>query len=252
MWKILIASVSLGALTAAGAAHAADLPRRQVAPPPAGIPSAGFSWTGFYIGSHTGVAVGRTVTGNTAPYGGFDSGTALNYELNPTMIFGGGQIGYNWQAGVFVLGVEGDLGYLGLRSEVHPGPDNFVSVRYGWYGTVTGRLGLATDRLLSYVKGGAVVARITNRASDFDGGLVDPSDFSETSRTRWGWTAGTGFEVAVAPQWSLKSEYMFMNFGRVRGTNLDGDTFEHKNEVHTFRIGLNYRFGGNSPIFARY
>ena len=74
-----------------------------------------------------------------------------------------------------------------------------MSVKYGWYGTVTGRLGLAYDRLLTYVKGGAAVASITNSAADLNGSVIDPSDFSETKKTRWGWTVGTGFEFAFAP-----------------------------------------------------
>ena len=75
-----------------------------------------FSWAGFYIGGHTGVAVGKTSTSNNAPYGGFDAGgTPLSYNLNPVSIFGGGQVGYNWQRGVWVFGLEGDFGYLGLN-----------------------------------------------------------------------------------------------------------------------------------------
>ena len=116
-------------------------------------------------------------------------------------------------------------------STIYPAPDNYVSVKYGWYGTVTGRLGLAYDRLLTYVKGGAAVASITNSAADLNGSVIDPSDFSETKKTRWGWTVGTGFEIAVAPSWSVKSEYMYMDFGRHSSTNLDGDTFQHKNQV---------------------
>ena len=68
-------------------------------------------------------------------------------------------------------------------------------MQYGWYGTITGRLGLAYDRLLTYVKGGAAVASITNSAGDAERRRrVDPSDYSETKKTRWGWTVGSGFE----------------------------------------------------------
>ena len=249
MKNILFAGVSLVALLGVGTARAADLPSRIPAAP---MPVA-FSWTGFYVGGHTGVAVGKTTTSNTSPYGGFDAGIPLSYDTNPVNIFGGGQVGYNWQAGMYVLGVEADVGYLGIRDTIYPAPDNYVSVKYGWYGTVTGRLGLAYDRLLTYVKGGAAVASITNAASNLDGGVIDPSDFSETKKTRWGWTVGTGFEYALSPSWSVKSEYMFMNFGKQRTTNIDGDSFEHKNQVQSFKIGLNYRFGGyQAPVVARY
>ena len=82
-------------------------------------------------------------TSNNAPYGGFDAGIPLSYNLHPVSIFGGGQVGYNWQRGVWVFGLEGDFGYLGLNESASPAPGNFVEVQYGWYGTITGRLGVA-------------------------------------------------------------------------------------------------------------
>ena len=252
MKKALFSGISLAALLAVGAASAADLPRRI---PASEVIQPSFSWTGFYLGTHTGVAVSKTKINNNAPFNGFDAGgVPLSYELNPVNILGGGQFGYNWQYGVYVIGAEADVGYLGIRETVYPAPDNYVSVKYGWYGTVTGRLGLAYDRLLTYVKGGAAVASITNSASDLTAaGAIDAGDFSETKKTRWGWTVGTGFELAFAPSWSLKSEYLYMNFGRHTSTNLDGDSFEHKNQVHSFKVGLNYRWGGYpAPVVARY
>jgi outer membrane immunogenic protein len=251
MKQALFAAVSVIAL--AGTAGAADLPRRMPAPE---YIAPAFSWNGFYIGGHTGVAVGKTSTSNNAPYGGFDAGgTPLSYNLHPAGIFGGGQLGYNWQRGVYVFGVEADIGYLGLNDSISPAPGNYVAVQYGWYGTITGRLGLAMyDRLLTYVKGGAAVASITNSAGALTGaGVVDPTDYSETKKTRWGWTVGSGFEYALNQTWSVKSEYMYMNFGKFNATNLDGDTFTHKNQVHSLKVGLNYRFGGyNAPVVARY
>lgn len=248
MKKALLAAVSLVAF--AGTAGAADLPRRM---PVAEVVPA-FSWTGFYVGTHTGVAVGKTTTSNNAPYGGFDAGIPLSYDVHPVNVFGGGQFGYSWQYGVYVIGAEADIGYLGIRDTIYPAPDNYVSVKYGWYGTVTGRLGLAYDRLLSYVKGGAAVASITNSASNLTAaGAIDASDFSESRKTKWGWTVGAGFELAFAPSWSFKSEYMYMDFGKHTTTNLDGDSFEHKNQVHSFKVGLNYRWGSYpAPVVARY
>jgi outer membrane immunogenic protein len=160
------------------------------APPPVDY----YNWTGFYLGTHTGVAVGNTQTSNVSPYGGFDAGFPLSYDLNPVGLFGGVQLGYNWQMANWVIGLEADVGYLGVRQHTYPAPGNLVQVEYGWYGTFTGRLGLAWDRMLSYVKGGGVVARVRNTASDFTGGVIDASDFSETTENRLGWVIGTGFE----------------------------------------------------------
>jgi outer membrane immunogenic protein len=219
---------------------AADLPPAYKAPP---APVPYFSWTGFYLGTHVGAAFGRTETKNLAPYGGFDAGVPVSYELNPAGVFGGGQIGYNWQTGMFVFGAEIDGGYLGVRERTRQGADQ-TEVRYGGYGTFTGRAGLAFDRLLTYVKGGAVVADIKNTATNFTGNVSDPGDFSSISGARWGWTVGSGFEYAIQPNWTVKTEYLFMGFGRERGIDPEGDIYEHKNQVHTVKVGLNYKWGG--------
>ena len=245
MKTVLLAGVAFVALLNVSA-QAADM-RIAKAPPP---PPPAFSWTGFYLGSHTGAAIGTTTTKNTdsttvTPFGGFDSNTPLSYDLNSVAIFGGGQIGYNWQLDQIVLGVEADAGYLGGRASRGTDGGDLVEVRYGWYGTFTGRAGFAYQRLMTYVKGGAAVAQIRNTASDFSGGVITTNDFSQVSSTRWGWTIGSGFEYAILPNWNVKSEYLYMDFGTRNSTNIDGDIFEHRNRIQTWKVGLNYRWGGS-------
>ena len=70
---------------------------------------------------------------------------------------------------------------------------------------------------------------------------------SQVSSTRWGWTIGSGFEYAILPNWNVKSEYLYMDFGTRNSTNIDGDIFEHRNRIQTWKVGLNYRWGG-SPL----
>ena len=133
-----------------------------------------------------------------------------------------------------MLGLEFDGGYLGLREKTRPAPDDLVEVKYGWYGTMTGRIGFANDRLLTYIKGGAAVAQIRNTASDLTGaGAITTTDYSSISDGRWGWTVGTGFEYAILPTVSLKGEWLYMDFGKQTSTNIDGDLFQHKDHVHT-------------------
>jgi outer membrane immunogenic protein len=111
---------------------------------------------------------------------------------------------------------------------------------------IAGRLGLAMDSALLYVKGGLAMARITNEA-----GLIgDPTDFTSTSGTRTGYAIGGGLEYALNRQWSLKGEYLYMDFGNTGSGNLDGDTFSHSNALHTFKIGVNYRFGAPGGIVS--
>jgi outer membrane immunogenic protein len=220
------------------------------------------SWSGFYIGVHGGYGWGDTTTGDggtdikNPPYGAFACGPALTgnycddpFDLEPEGWFGGVQLGANWQRGVFVFGVEGDLGYLGIDDGytlIRPFDDrDIASVEYGWYGTLTGRLGVASDRTLVYAKGGLAFADIEHEAADID---FNGTSFEiyEGSRTRWndvatGWALGGGIEQALSRSLSLKAEYLYMDFGSETSRSPEGDIYEHDNTLHTVKIGLNYR-----------
>ena len=242
MRRLIVGLLGLTALSV-GAASAADLPAKAPVYK-APIPVA-YNWTGLYVGLHVGGAWGRTTTENVAPFGGFDEGIFESYSLNSSGVFGGGQFGYNWQRSNWVYGLEFDIGYLGLKKEINiptVPPDDFVSVKYGWYGTFTGRLGYAWNNALLYAKGGGAVARIRNIASDLDGGVFDPADYSETSTTKLGWALGGGLEYGLTPKWSIKGEYLYMDFGKITSTNASAEQFTHRNQVHTAKVGLNYRF----------
>ena len=216
-----------------------------------------YNWTGFYIGGNCGGAWARSTTNNTAPFGGFDSGVPTSYTLNDSGWTCGGQFGYNWQTGQIVFGTEGDIGYLGIKRGANfnspVGDLDFVSVKYSWYGTATGRLGMAWDRSLLYAKGGLAYAQIRNEAADTTAGVIDQTDFAQTTKTRLGWAAGAGWEYGLTPQWSIKAEYLLHGLRQVHCSNLnaDGNTFEHRNRVHTAKFGVNYRWGGG-PVVARY
>ena len=167
----------------AGPALAADLPRKAPAytPPP---PPPVFSWTGCYLGGYAGGAwqgsngAEFTDLGNTTRHSFSGGVSASNIvpshswsdDLGSSFI-GGGTLGCNWQrvGSPFVLGLEGEFGYLKLSDETFDRntlagtqtiPDVLGSAKVGnWYGMVTGRLGYAFDRILLYVKGGAAFVR---------------------------------------------------------------------------------------------
>jgi outer membrane immunogenic protein len=245
MKKFLLATTAATFLTVP--AMAADLP---VKAPPRMVAAPVFTWTGFYIGANCGGAWGRTETSNTAPFGGFDDFVPYSYTNEPDGWTCGGQLGYNWQFNRVVFGIEGEAGWLDLEQRLDglgPNVDDMVAVSYDWYATLTGRLGLAWNRALFYVKGGAAWARINNTATDlvsFPPPVIDATDFVTNTDTRTGYAVGGGIEFAFAPNWSVKAEYLFMDFGSYTSSlNLDGDTFEFRNEVHTAKVGINYRFG---------
>jgi outer membrane immunogenic protein len=227
--------------------------------------AAPFSWTGFYIGVHAGYGWGDSSIGDGGtklgrdgpPFGAFACGVAQTgnycgdpFDLEPEGWLGGAQLGVNWQRGRLVLGIEGDIGYLGADEQSvldRPfGDQDFASVEYGWYGTLTGRLGLALDRSLLYVKGGLAVARIDMEAADMDNGEIFEGSRVSTSDTQLGWALGGGIEHALTDRLSVKAEYLYMDFGSDTVRSSDGDIYEHEHQIHTAKIGLNYRLGSDA------
>ena len=228
----LLSSTILGGILAAGMAQAADMPTPVYKAQPTPV---AFSWTGFYIGAHVGAGWG-TKEWNPDDVEG-------SYTINGFL--GGGQIGYNWQTGWVVLGVEADASAAGLKGSglCNFGNDGCTS-RVDALGTITGRIGGTVDHALLYLKGGA--AWVHDKHTDlFDG-------FSTASQTRWGWTVGGGIEYAFTSNWSGKLEYNYMDFGTrsVRFTGDDNFNVDLRQTIHAVKIGLNYRFQG--PINARY
>jgi outer membrane immunogenic protein len=229
------------ALGGGRAAQAADLDwrsDRSLKDEPIIVPRHRFSWTGFYLGGNLGYAWGDTST--YSGDGGFEGATD-GFVIHPSGWAGGIQGGYNWQFDNFLFGIEGDLGYLGVDDRESTATA-FAETEYGGYGALTARLGYAEDRWLFYLKGGLALANIENRAGAINAGVVDAADLTELDDTRLGWTLGGGVEYAFHPNWSMKFEYMYMDFGDDNSTNIDGDGFNHDNDLHSIKVGVNYRF----------
>ena len=161
----------------------------------------------------------------------------------------GGQAGYNHQFGWIVPGLEADLGYMGFNGgrlsppQFDPQQQTHAVSSGGLFGTVTGRLGIAVDRALLYVKGGFAYANFRLGVTD----SVPPLTTNATERlTYTGWTIGGGVEFALTQNWLIKTEYQFMDFGRksISAVASDGitDTWKHDPSAHLIRLGLNYKF----------
>jgi len=117
MKRGLFSTLCFVAASVVNSASAADLPvKARIAPlPPV------FSWTGCYFGVNAGGVWGSASdnwTANPLP-GAFNGPAFISANGSNTMtgssFVGGGQIGCNYQAGQFVLGVEGDLDSSDLR-----------------------------------------------------------------------------------------------------------------------------------------
>jgi outer membrane immunogenic protein len=242
-----LAAAGLLGLGMASSAQAADM-RPAPPPPPAPVyvPPA-FTWTGFYIGGNLGGAWANTTIS--------DSLFGLSFSNGNNGVFvGGGQVGFNYQLGNVVFGVEGDFDWAANNNNsvtgvVGPLGHTFTaSANDRWMATVAGRLGYAFDRWLIYVKGG--------------GGWVGANSFTVTdvtagasigagsSNTIGGWLVGGGFEWAFTNNWTIRAEYDYFGLSARSFTVpatfpvLAGDTFTTgNNNIQMATVGINYKFG---------
>ena len=296
MSKFLVALSILG--VGVTAARAADLPARTYTKAPVVAPVARYSWTGCHVGGNAGWIGGSdrldlemsggflnplnifSVPANRAPL-------AHSYEPNRSSGVVGAEVGCDWQApgSAFVFGVAADISWSGLRETVNAayGPtvtpvgtmsSHTVSVTkdLDWFSTFRGRAGYAFDRFLVYGTAGAAVARIrstTNVLFASDGlDFFNTNLVGQATDTRWGWAAGVGAEYAFGGNWSIKAEYLHLDFGNstYQSPCVDAACVVNFNNVgiplgayattvrareEIVRVGLNYTFGA-APVVARY
>jgi outer membrane immunogenic protein len=146
-----IAALVLG--TTAGSA--ADLPMKAKAPPLEAI----YDWTGFYIGISGGGSLGQSTHIDRAT----GLGDTIGYNVKGGLV--GGTLGYNWQMGPLVVGLEGDISWVGeYGSHIDDGLAGDLAfqsfTKETWLGTARGRLGYAVNNLLFYGTGGSAAARV--------------------------------------------------------------------------------------------
>jgi outer membrane immunogenic protein len=248
-----LAAFAVTAAIGGTTASAADLPVKApyLKAPVAMV----YDWTGFYIGVNAGVGVGRDYTRLAIPAG-------LSFEasyLNPLGAVGGGQIGYNWQLprsafGSIVLGVEADLQGTGMRDNFNcligclPAQNLNFNQRLDWFGTVRGRVGIATGPVLSYVTGGWAYGSVKTTLTE----TVGTTQAFSSNQNRGGWTWGSGVEASLGGNWTGKIEYLYVNLGdRLDQFTLNGIGHAMSTDIREqiFRVGLNYRIGGNGGAY---
>jgi outer membrane immunogenic protein len=223
--SVLVAAASLCAAVAQSAS-AADLPLPTKEP----VIAPAFSWTGFYIGANVGAGFGTTEsTLNIAPPNAIINALAgpgvppINVNLplvsqSTNGFLGGGQLGYNWQAGIFVFGLEGDFDGAGLQGTAPCVLVFACTVKHNWEADITGRVGVvAIDRTLLYLKGGVAWEQsnysLGNSITVGGAGGGTASLNASASATRTGGLLGMGIEYKFLNHWSAKLEYNFMDFG---------------------------------------
>jgi outer membrane immunogenic protein len=254
----VLAGISLAALIVATPALAADIATRPIYKAPVLVPVA-YNWTGFYVGINAGYGFGG---GSDVLTAGQDPATAAaiasgarpsTVSLDRSGFLGGGQIGYNWQFGSMVAGIEADVAWtdFGDRTTFTAGGLNSTFRQdLDYLGTVRGRLGYAWDRTLIYGTGGLAYGGVNNRVDLFGpAGQLAYSGRSDGIKT--GFTVGGGIEQAIGGGWSAKLEYLYYNLGHDNvnvgaipggGGVGTGYTSRFEEDGHLVRAGLNYKF----------
>jgi outer membrane immunogenic protein len=299
--RLAVALSVLSVSSAAAIAADLSLPPRPYAPyAPAYYHSAVvYEWTGFYVGLSAGGGFGlggihNNVTSALCSVAFIGLGCDLDqassaavaavpggFDTHPSGFIGGGQIGYNYQMGWFVWGVEADFSGADIGGSASKtvratgldliAPAVIVNTATGtanqkldWLGTLRGRVGFVPfTPLLVYATGGLAYGHVSIDTTLSETATVtgvpgvcpcSATSTASTSSTQFGWTAGGGVEWMFAPHWSLKAEFLYYNLGTV-STNMTlvqlnggvpfttiGITSTANVKGDIARGGINYRF----------
>jgi outer membrane immunogenic protein len=204
-----------------------------------------YNWSGFYVGGNAGVGSSHSCWTNIFLGGLFTFDEGCH---NATGGLAGAQIGYRWQSGALVLGLEaqGDWASLEGSNESTSVPAFTNRSHINALGLFTVQAGYAVDNALLYLKGGAAV---TNNHFDV---LSTPSTAvagDAADQARWGTTLGVGVEYGFTQNWSLGIEYnhLFMpdqqsTFATVPASPFPFGTDNITQGVDLVTARLNYRF----------
>jgi iron complex outermembrane receptor protein len=234
-----------------------------------------WSWAGPYVGGTIGYSAGKSKTDTifSNPESGAELfATSASRRLDGAI--GGAQAGYNWLAGIWLAGVEGDLNYSGQRAKLNavcPGEicnpalvgiigDPSVIARFEqgqkleWFATLRGRLGVTvTPDALAYVTGGLAVGEVMTAGTvfGFDGDANPVNTIVSSHNTKAGWAVGGGIEGRLVGNWTAKIEYLYLDLGTVTTipapapNSTTAVAFNSRITDNILRVGVNYKFDPN-------
>lgn len=216
MKRIILTAIL--SITAVGGALAADLPQPVPVPqaPAAYVPTVApvYNWGGIYVGINGGYGLGTSSWSDPAN----PSVSTSSGDFHPDGGLIGGTVGANFQTDAFVFGIEGDFDWQGLSASNAspfctsvltsgaagtPAAGASCNTKSDWLATIRGRVGYAWDRVLFYGTAGGAFGNVQTALT----GL------SYQSSTQIGWTAGAGVEVAIADNWTVRFEYLYVDLG---------------------------------------
>jgi opacity protein-like surface antigen len=235
MKAFVAAGVALGALAAATAAGAVD---GRAVPPPEEISPAPYNWTGPYFGVSIGLATGTSKQ------------TSATGDITPSFDLSGGvfgfALGYNWQVGTILYGVDSDMSLStknGTSGYVGAPPGFTAETSERWLATYRGRIAYVQQSWMIYLTGGGANADVKIIATEPGAGVASES------KLRWGWTAGVGVEAARIHSFTVKAEYLYVDFANTGYFNPAPPGFINRAggvpiHDHILRLGLNHKFPG--------
>jgi outer membrane immunogenic protein len=239
------------------------MPMKAPEPPP-------YQWSGCYVGFNVGGGTSGTNFGSTVDPGTYlgavdaaavSGAGAGGGGANADGVLGGGQAGCNLQSGMLVYGLEGDFDYFRSNPNFNNNTNTLPttgaafsiaqSLTTNFLATVRPRVGIAADRNFAYITGGAAFASVsyTETYSDANAAPGPGAGTASASRTLVGWTAGAGWEYALADHWTFKAEYLFVSFPALSATGTivapGGTNTLHGSSdlvVQLIRAGVNFKF----------
>ena len=237
-----------------------------------------WSWTGFYLGAHVGGGWGyESFNGSfvNPRATGTSSGTG-----NSSGWLGGGQIGMNYEfAGPWLVGVEVDGDWANISGSASSCSTYTTGAHVGFtsgcatskvtlndFGTVRGRLGYVYENVLFYGTGGWVLGNSSGTHVATCEGVLCPATSTAFSggtalfsNSLSGWAAGAGIEWRFLPRWTLRAEYLHLEFDNVTtrfaaavttslGTTPVNHSISSNNGIEIARFGVSYLFSsGPTP-----
>lgn len=209
-------------------------------------------WAGLYVGGSLGFGVGDT-TGqlefdedrHVEHDGGFSLSDFLRSDFDVDGAIYGAHIGYNWQHGAKVFGIEAAINGTDIDGSALCGPIGIATCEreLNYYATLVGRVGYAVNALHFYAFGGLAYGEV-----DTDVKLLNVLPLFDGSTDHLGWTGGVGIEMAITERFFVGVEYAHVDLGE-EDFNVDfgcGEECEAssiRDQVDVIKIRASYKLG---------
>jgi outer membrane immunogenic protein len=217
-----------------------------------------YNWAGLFVGGTFGYGISRN--DSTFAVAGVPPANAEAFFLSPRGFEGGGIVGYNWQFGRWVAGVDADIqgstgnGYLTCAFFCTTTVATTINQTESWFGTVRGRLGYAVGPALFYATGGGAYGTVKESITQAAAGV--PTTTVNFSHSKSGFAVGGGIENKLdifgllGPNWTTRTEYLYVDLGSVTDTFTNppvlagAQTLTSNLHEHVWRTVISYKFGG--------